>query len=318
VNELLERRYRTVLRLLPRSYRAEREEEMVAAYMESSGDVPDHENPYPRWGEVASVIALSTRVRLGGAGAGPRYVAWGAAVRLVALVGLGYHAAAGTFTVASLVPVAPGPSVRPLEGVSAMLWVAAYVLAMRGQARIAKPVALTAGLGTLTGLMAWLGPNILVAPLDIVPQVLNVVVPVTALLVGFHDEAPATRRPWRAIVSPPAAGLLLRVLIPLLLASGLARSPVLWLWVDLMGLATVALVVAGAVCLVRRVPPHVPLALAILGGLTLVSRLPLLDNSYLSMGPGALWVSGIVQCAALVVVVAALGVTADPDRESPG
>ncbi|MBE1588278.1 hypothetical protein ACFPOI_52785 [Nonomuraea angiospora] len=62
---LLEQRYRHVLRLLPASYRAEREEEMVAEFMDMSGEVPDEVNPRPRWGEIASVLALSVRIRLG-------------------------------------------------------------------------------------------------------------------------------------------------------------------------------------------------------------------------------------------------------------
>ncbi|MEU0571781.1 helix-turn-helix transcriptional regulator [Nonomuraea sp. NPDC005983] len=49
---LLEQRYRHVLRLLPASYRSEREEEMAAEFMDMSGEVPDEVNPRPRWGEM--------------------------------------------------------------------------------------------------------------------------------------------------------------------------------------------------------------------------------------------------------------------------
>ncbi|WP_219461628.1 hypothetical protein [Nonomuraea rhizosphaerae] len=308
MNELLERRYRTVLRVLPSSYRAEREEEMVAAYLESSGDVPDAVNPYPRWGEVASVIALSTRVRLGGAGASPRFVAWGAAVRLVALCGLGFHAMAGTFTVVSLVPVAPGIGTRPFGVVAAVLWVAAYVSLAAGRARLAKPLACAAGAVVLAELAIRLNPAGPLGLLDLTSPVLNVVVPVTALLLGFHGEAPAPRRPWPWIVAPVAAGLSLWALVQPLLAAGRQTSPALWLWVDLMGPATVALVVAAVVAAARRTPSYVRLALAILGTLTLLSRLPVLTSDPLAFGPREVWVSGVVQCAALAVVVTVMAV----------
>ncbi|MBE1582663.1 hypothetical protein ACFPOI_60465 [Nonomuraea angiospora] len=72
---LLEQRYRSVLRLLPASYRAEREEEMVDAFMEMYGDAPDEINPRPPWSEIASVLALSVRIRLGAAGSAPRFLA---------------------------------------------------------------------------------------------------------------------------------------------------------------------------------------------------------------------------------------------------
>lgn len=307
MNELLEQRYRTVLRLLPRSYRAEREEEMVAAFMECSGDVPDEENPRPRWGEIASVLALSTRVRLGGAGATPRFVAWGAAVRLVATLGLGFHAAAGAYTLASLAFTAPGSTTRTLSVLAAALWTTAFVLLMRGHVRTAKPVALAGGVAALAELAVWQNLGSLFVPLDVVQQALNVVVPLAALLAGFHNDVPPVRRTWRATVLPLAAGLLLKAVV-LALLPALGKVPLLWPWVDLMGLATVVLVAAGIVCLARHVPAYVPLALAILGTLMLPSRLSVVDNSYLSSGPAVLWASSVGQCGALVVMVVLLAV----------
>ncbi|MFG1964290.1 hypothetical protein [Nonomuraea sp. NPDC049028] len=307
MNELLERRYRTVLRLLPRSYRAEREEEMVAAFMEVSGEVPDEENPRPRWGEIASVLALSMRVRVGGAGATPRFVAWGAAVRLVATLGLAFHAAAGIFTLASLAFMTPDSMTRPLGVLAAALWVPAFVLLMRGHVRTAKPVALAAGAAALAELAVWQNLASQFVPLDAVPPALNVVVPLAALLIGFHDGVAPVRRAWRLTVLPLAAGLLLRAVV-LALLTPLGKVPLLWPWVDLMGLATAVLLVAGIVCLARDLPAYVPLALAILGALLLPSRLSVMDNSYLSLGPGALWVSSVSQCVALVVMVTVLAV----------
>lgn len=67
---LLEQRYRTVLRMLPAYYRAEREEEMVETYLDDM-DEADQDLARPAWGEVASIAALSVRTRLGSAGAPP-------------------------------------------------------------------------------------------------------------------------------------------------------------------------------------------------------------------------------------------------------
>ncbi|MFD1547902.1 hypothetical protein [Nonomuraea guangzhouensis] len=307
VNELLEQRYRTVLRLLPRSYRAEREEEMVAAFMEG-GEVSDEDNPRPGWGEIASVLALSTRVRLGGAGAIPRFVVWGAAVRLVATLGLAFHAAAGAFTLTSLAFAAPGSMTQPLGVLAAALWVPAFVLMMRGHVRTAKPVALAAGAAALAELAAWQIAGGLFVPLDVVSPVLNVVVPLAALFAGFHGDVPPVRRAWPPTLLPLAAGLVLRAVVLALLAPALGKVPLLWPWLDLMGLASVVLVVAGIVCLGRRLPPYVPLALAILGTLMLPSRLSVVDNSYLSSGLDVLWASSVGQCVALVVMVVLLAV----------
>jgi hypothetical protein len=87
----LEQRYRRVLRLLPGYYRDTWQEEMVAAFMESSltGD-PDEDEwilefSNPPWREVTSVAGLAVRLYLGGNGAPRRYFAWGQAVRRAVL-----------------------------------------------------------------------------------------------------------------------------------------------------------------------------------------------------------------------------------------
>ena len=87
----LEQRYRRVLRLLPGYYRRAWEEDMVAAFLESSltGD-PDEDEwvlefSKPPWREITSVAGLAFRLYLGGTGAPRRYFAWGQAVRRAVL-----------------------------------------------------------------------------------------------------------------------------------------------------------------------------------------------------------------------------------------
>jgi hypothetical protein len=94
----LEQRYRRVLRLLPGYYRAQWEEDMVAAFLDGwlTGD-PDEDSvtmeyDRPGWPEIASVAGLAARLYLGAVGAPRRYLAWGQAVRGTVLALLLTHA----------------------------------------------------------------------------------------------------------------------------------------------------------------------------------------------------------------------------------
>ncbi|WP_086823644.1 hypothetical protein [Allokutzneria sp. NRRL B-24872] len=80
----LERRYRRMLVVLPKWYRAEREEEMVAAFLDDA-DVRG-EVSWP--GEFGSLLALSARTRWPGTTGSPRALVKGQVVRLVALLGM--------------------------------------------------------------------------------------------------------------------------------------------------------------------------------------------------------------------------------------
>ena len=94
----LELRYRRALRLLPRYYREQWEEDMVAAFLDGwlTGD-PDEDSvtmeyDRPGWAEIASVAGLAARLYLGAVGAPRRYLAWGQAVRGTVLALLLTHA----------------------------------------------------------------------------------------------------------------------------------------------------------------------------------------------------------------------------------
>ncbi|GAA3222962.1 hypothetical protein GCM10020216_035560 [Nonomuraea helvata] len=315
---LLERRYRSVLRMLPATYRAEREEEMVSAFMEVCGDVPDEENPRPRWGEIASVLGLAVRLRLGGAGAGPRFAVWGAAVRLVALLGLAFQSVLGLFGLFALVNLglgSEGPGVfgAPesglrlswiLTGVESVLWVTAFVALTRGGVRQAKVAAGVATASVLAELATTADPprlawNVAVGLLTVVPTL--------ALFAAYHRDAPALRLAWWQAVAPPAGGVILVGLTRLALVS-LADAPWMWRWTDSIGMATLAIALGAGMCLARGGSAPVRLGLAMLAGVTLLARLACL------MGPSGdpenvVRISDAAQCVLLAVIVLVLAVS---------
>ena len=77
----LERRYRRVLRVLPRYYREQWEQDMIGAFLDGwlTGDPEADEYiskaARPSWAEVASVAGLAARLYLRGQGT-PRRMAW--------------------------------------------------------------------------------------------------------------------------------------------------------------------------------------------------------------------------------------------------
>ncbi|MEU4829285.1 hypothetical protein [Streptosporangium sp. NPDC023615] len=282
---LLEDRYRNVLRLLPASYRAGREEEMVGAFLEGSSGLSDADNPRPRWSEIASVAALSLRVRLGGAGAAPRFIAWGRAVRLVAVLGLLFHATVSCAWLLYAVldswstgrPVVGG-EIWSAEWVSQaawtighLLWIAVFVTLARGRPRAAKVLALLA-LASFYAPLLQGGPG----TGDAVVHGLLFAVPALALVAGFHRDAPPPRLPRWAAALPVVTGVPLYVITSALGSLGMSESvdwrlwSWVWPWLSNSGTACLAFLVASAICLGRRprVPggrdPSPPLALAIL------------------------------------------------------
>ena len=133
----LERRYRALLRMLPADYRAAWEDEMVATFLESTARDDPEEAEFaadfgrPSWPEVASVLALAVRLRLGGTGAGPRRRACGDAVRLVALMGLLAQAVLAVLGLGTLLWLAgklPGTPPPPQPDLQPGRWEALRVL----------------------------------------------------------------------------------------------------------------------------------------------------------------------------------------------
>ncbi|WP_214414514.1 hypothetical protein [Sphaerisporangium fuscum] len=287
---LLEDRYRYLLRMLPASYRAEREAEMVSAFLEGAGDLRDEDNPRPRWSEVVSIVGLSVRVRLGGVGAVPRFFAWGEAVRLVAVLALAFHATMSCAWLAEtlkrvVIPLsggyevtlgAPGSAQRSWEmayALSCLLWTVAFVFLVRGGLRAAK---LSAMLALALSWGSVVQREAAAADVPLILQTLLFGVPVLALWAGFHRDAPRPSRPWWIAAVPVAAGVLLHTILDVLGSASMA--PVVasrvwawvWPWLGESGLACTALLAAGVACAGThlRAPagrsPSLPLALAIL------------------------------------------------------
>ncbi|MEU0483111.1 hypothetical protein ABZ260_28475 [Streptosporangium sp. NPDC006013] len=338
---LLEERYRYWLRLLPASYRAEREEEMVAVFLEGSPDVSDADGPRPRWSEIASVAALAVRVRLGGAGAAPRSLSWGETVRLVALLGLLFPAFFAILTVAaalhtygvigtvdsSLAQVAgPLGSVERLANIlrslAGAVWIAPFVALVLGHVRTAKALALLAFVADLLVLTDPVGRG----PLEALAWSLMPVVTLSALWTGFHRDARPARRPLWLLVLPLAAGIVFDVLFRLVAAPDMPAW--WWPWLDPLGLASTLILGAGIgygyvhLRFPARRTPSWPLALAILAVPVLCARLAGLDHGF----DAADEVSRIImlgtlgQTAVLLLVallLAALGLRAMPAAQGP-
>ncbi|MEU6787250.1 hypothetical protein ABZ912_49370 [Nonomuraea angiospora] len=319
---LLEQRYRSVLRLLPASYRAEREEEMVDSFMEMYGDAPDETSPRPPWGEIASVLALSVRIRLGAAGSAPRFLAWGETVRLVALIGLAFQATVAVSGVGDLLRGvsadsefdffgAPGSPKRLLEIVVTITGAStavAFAAIMRGRPREAKTAALLGVLPPVYILIKHVVAGEHILPLENAAQLALTGVPVIALFAGFHADVPPVRRSWWLALLPVGGALALQGWAQVLLW-GRVDSPWMFLWMDPAGAGIAVFAVIGVFVLAQRRSSSWPLALSIYGVLLLLPRLSLLAYANEGEVGTILWLTACGQCALLGVLATALAFT---------
>jgi hypothetical protein len=225
----LERRYRRVLRLLPGWYRAQWEEDMVAAFLDSwltgepETDAWVLEIGKPSWAEMASVAGLAVRLYLGGAGAPRRYFAWGQAVRNAVLAVMLLHAVLGLAVIvrmtwsrrlfglpappAALLAFAPAGVWPTVFYVVQFGWIAVFVLLARGQYRTARVLAVLAIGPDLVALLQAKLTGTMPAPFGSWAfWVLFNLAPVLAMA-AFHRDAPRTVR-WPWLVALPAGYLL--------------------------------------------------------------------------------------------------------------
>jgi hypothetical protein len=227
MNSDLERRYRRVLRLLPRYYRQQWEEDMVSAFLDGwlTGDPETDEYIMtaagPSWTEIASVAGLSARLYLGAAGTPRRFLAWGQAIRGAVLGLVLIHAIWGlgqilvvdrSHRLIGWLPPAPAAggiwlTVWYLIGYS---WIVVFVALVLGHYRVARVMAVLAVAGAVAiGLQAQLA-GVLVSPYASWSYlVLMDLVPVMAMVTFHRDAPPIARRPWLAAL--PAGYLLVNV-----------------------------------------------------------------------------------------------------------
>jgi hypothetical protein len=290
VTSRLEERYRRVLRLLPAPYRARWEEDMVATFLAATGAeddtedaayLRDHGRPGTR--EVASVLALALRLRVGGAEAPPVARLWGDAVRAVALAGLLVHAVTSavgivvTLWLAGRVALLPAPPVGPAFHVPAGGWrvalefvglfsVAGFVALVVGQPRPARWLAavplLVGWVGTLHAAVTWPGGVFLSTWLTLLVDTAVVL----AIWAFHHDAPPVRRRPWLAA---SAGGLVLGAGHAVALLALPVRAELRFTALDWPGLCALAVSVAAVGYLVARrrrvrVAAHWPLTLLLL------------------------------------------------------
>lgn len=222
----LEERYRFALRLLPAAYRRLWEEEMVSAFLDSmhtdsvhtdSVDTDERERAEyladygrPGWSELGSVAALAVRLRIGSPAAPPRYLAWGAALRLVGLMGLLGHAVLATIGLANHVWLTGAVSWLPAPpaewstgtqasvwyavlGVAGFAWVPAYFALLSGRWRAARWLAVVAVVATgAPRVLFWSEPFIVPFWAELLLDTLLVL----ALAAYHRDCPPVRRRPW--------------------------------------------------------------------------------------------------------------------------
>lgn len=281
--DVLEARYRLILMLLPAAYREHRGEEMVSTLLDSATEG----RRWPSIGEVASLAALATRLRLGAPGGTRRAVAVGETLRRTALAGL---LALGLWTgsngVSSLVVLwfqrhlvshLPGPTLVSwlAYDVVPLVYFGAFVALLVGRRRLGRflGVAQAAYIGfavtrhdsflVLSDRAAVFGVSLLIA---------------IAAGSAFHREAPQMPMPRRWLITAAGlAGIVLTVSGVYAASAFPPPAPGVQLAADIAGVVGGPLVpvLAALFGLVRaRRSPIWPATLLILGapGLLIVPR----------------------------------------------
>jgi hypothetical protein len=188
----LERRYRLLLRVLPRWYGEDREEEMVGLFLVERTDELDLEHSWPGWGETWAMLALAIRTRFAAVSAPARVVRQGEVVRWLGVLGLLLglkfivHAVYSEIFVRVTEEFVPPPQWVVFGNVSPLV---ALVLLVRGHRTWAKVVAGVMLLPWLFNVLTDPGPA---GPVSVLWQLPGLVAFV-CLCLGFHQEAPTPR-----------------------------------------------------------------------------------------------------------------------------
>ncbi|WP_051791166.1 hypothetical protein [Amycolatopsis jejuensis] len=194
---------RRMVRLLPRWYRADREDEMVGTLLDvrSAGG-----GRFAEWRELAAMAGLGLRARLAAGHAPARVVALGDTVRLLALLGVFWGAMKSLLTVGHVVSNAVFHPQWDNDFAGDLGLAAAVIvpvgLLLEGKRRAAR---ISAGFMLAAGFAVFLwrysfsfNPALLGY---FVPQWL----PLLLVIVGFHDGAPlAHARKWGTALAAAA------------------------------------------------------------------------------------------------------------------
>ncbi|WP_406636830.1 hypothetical protein [Amycolatopsis sp. WGS_07] len=207
--------YRRMVRLLPRWYRADREDEMVGALLDARDGGRLEEGR-----ELLAMLGLGLRARLAAGSAPARVVAFGDTVRLVALLGLlwgvmkGVLAAGYELSAAISYPELLGSHAEPamaqaahylwrdLALVAAVLVPLAFLLA--GRRRAARVIA---GVVLVAGFAAFLRRYSFSFSPDLLGYFIPQWLPLLLMVVGFHVGAPlpVARKWWLALAAVVAS-----------------------------------------------------------------------------------------------------------------
>jgi hypothetical protein len=319
----IEERYRRVLRMLPTAYRLRWEEEMVEAFL-ASVETDDPERAEfladfgrPDFSEVASVVALSLRLRLGLAGTPtPRSLARVGAWRIVALAWLLVGATLVTAATASrlwatglvdAIVFETEPTTPLVWRLLPLLWIVAFFALLLGRLRVARVVAVLLVGRDVLSLLVWIGAGLfgdgsMVWMYDL-PTVLVDLCAVPALWAFTPGRAVAARRSRWVLAYGVAV-----VVVSVYLALGLT-GVLSWAVVDIFALYAIGMVAAALVHLARRRrDPAWTLGLAMLVVIVLAQRLvslPIVDAYADAVGPTPR-VAAAIEIAALVLLAVPL------------
>lgn len=328
----LEERYRSVLRLLPAAYRQEWEDDMVAAFLDSM-DTGDPETTAfaadygrPSLSEVANIVSLAVRLRLGGADAPPRSYAWGQAVRLATLMAVLTHAVMATANIAItlwlsgsiawLPAAAPEWALTPPSSIwhtawnlAGYAWLPAYIALVLGHRRVAQAVALLAVVPpTITTMVEHVTS---VVPMSVSPwanRLIDVIL-ILAMAAFHHGAPPVPRRPWLLAVP---LGILL-VPVPLFTIQAIV-APLRFLdWPGLSCAVVTATILVHLAVRARDLPDRTlpwSLALTLLAATTLVLRIATLPSYSDQAERATLATIAAVQAIAVLAVGVPLAVLA--------
>ncbi|GAA1032904.1 MULTISPECIES: hypothetical protein [Amycolatopsis] len=212
-----ELQYRRMVRLLPRWYRAEREDEMVGALLDARDGGRIEEGR-----ELLAMLGLGLRARLAASSAPARVVAFGDTVRLVALLGLLWGVMKGVLAVgrdlsdAVTFPHLLGPfAATVMVHVAHRLWLdlaltaattVPLVLLFAGRRRAARMVA---GAVLVAGFAAFLYRYSFSFSPDLLGYFVPQWLPLLLMVAGFHAGAPlpVARKWWLALAAIAASAL---------------------------------------------------------------------------------------------------------------